>query len=709
MATHDYIISNQSGAAVRADLNNALAAIVSNNSNATSPATTYAFQWWADTTTGQLKLRNSANSAWITIFELDGTMLMEDGTVSAPGLAFASDLNTGFFRSAADKINFATGGAERLEIGSSEVVFNDPSNDVDFRVESNGNANMLFVDAGNDRVGVGIGTPTSVLDIRDTQTGAASEIKLFNLDQGNTTTQTSALVMTPDLRANGAKIAVVKEIADFSSTANKDVAITFSPVLNNTAVEAARIDSNGNLGVGTSSPTGFIHVEGTSTGTETYGRFTTGSGSGDQSLVIKSGSSRDHMAIQVSTNAGVNDDLSLQPDGGNVGIGTASPATALHVSGSGTQRIRITGTGTANAILTLDAPSSFTNYIEYGASASTPLAFYDVANTSERMRIDSSGNVGIGVSSPSQRLQVSSTGSGIQEVQWLNNAQAVGADVGAGLVFTGTTSNNGLARIVGAFQGSGTGDGGYLKFDTRAETSGALTERMRIDRSGVVKLTQSGSNPRFGSLEASGDAFKLKAFSGNSSHNATMQFFTGADSPTERMRITSGGNVLFNCTSLPSASVQGFLITGTTSGNTSSSGSSTTAYNHFLFYNGNGIVGSISTSGSTTTYSTSSDYRLKENVVDLDGAITRVKQLAPKRFNFIADDTATVDGFIAHEAQAVVPEAVTGTHNEVDDDGNAVMQGIDQSKLVPLLTAALKEAIAKIETLETKVATLEAG
>ena len=116
MATHDYVISNASGASVRADLNNALAAIVSNNSNATSPATTYAYQWWADTTTGQLKLRNSANSAWITIFELDGTMLMEDGTLAAPGLAFASDLDTGFSRSASNKINFSTGGAERLEI-----------------------------------------------------------------------------------------------------------------------------------------------------------------------------------------------------------------------------------------------------------------------------------------------------------------------------------------------------------------------------------------------------------------------------------------------------------------------------------------------------------------------------------------------------------------------------------------------------------------
>ena len=79
-----------------------------------------------------------------------------------------------------------------------------------------------------------------------------------------------------------------------------------------------------------------------------------------------------------------------------------------------------------------------------------------------------------------------------------------------------------------------------------------------------------------------------------------------------------------------------------------------------------------------------------------------------RRFNFIADANTTVDGFLAHEAQTVVPEAVIGTHNEVDEDGNAVMQGIDKSKLVPLLTAALQEAIAKIETLETANADLVA-
>lgn len=122
-------------------------------------------------------------------------------------------------------------------------------------------------------------------------------------------------------------------------------------------------------------------------------------------------------------------------------------------------------------------------------------------------------------------------------------------------------------------------------------------------------------------------------------------------------------------------------------------------------------VGSIRSTNSATQYASSSDYRLKENVESMTGAISRVKQLAPKRFSWIKDnlDSANLDGFLAHEAQTVVPDAVDGTHNEVDDDGNPVMQGIDHSKLVPLLTGALQEAIAKIETLETKVAALEAG
>ena len=132
-------------------------------------------------------------------------------------------------------------------------------------------------------------------------------------------------------------------------------------------------------------------------------------------------------------------------------------------------------------------------------------------------------------------------------------------------------------------------------------------------------------------------------------------------------------------------------------------------YVKFLRVGSQNLAGDIKATKTTVSYNTSSDYRLKENVVDIEDGITRVKQLQPKRFNFIADADRTLDGFIAHEAQTVVPEAVSGTKDEVDDDGNAVIQGIDQSKLVPLLTAALQEAIAKIETLEAKVSALEAN
>ena len=134
----------------------------------------------------------------------------------------------------------------------------------------------------------------------------------------------------------------------------------------------------------------------------------------------------------------------------------------------------------------------------------------------------------------------------------------------------------------------------------------------------------------------------------------------------------------------------------------------TTTVYHVHFRNGNGGVGGINTNGSSTSYVTSSDYRLKENVTELTGAIDRVKQVPVHRFNFVADPDKTVDGFLAHEVSDVVPEAITGTKDEVDDEGNPVYQGIDQSKLVPLLTAALQEAITKIEALETRVAALEA-
>ena len=108
-----------------------------------------------------------------------------------------------------------------------------------------------------------------------------------------------------------------------------------------------------------------------------------------------------------------------------------------------------------------------------------------------------------------------------------------------------------------------------------------------------------------------------------------------------------------------------------------------------------------------TSYNSSSDYRMKQDVVDLTGAIDRVKSFKPRRFKWKEDPTYTVDGFLAHEASTVVPESVVGEKDAIDSNGDPEYQVMDNSKLVPVLTAALKEAIAKIEILETKVAALE--
>jgi len=120
------------------------------------------------------------------------------------------------------------------------------------------------------------------------------------------------------------------------------------------------------------------------------------------------------------------------------------------------------------------------------------------------------------------------------------------------------------------------------------------------------------------------------------------------------------------------------------------------------------VVGTIHTpNGTGVTYDSNSDYRLKENDVVISDGITRLKQLRPIRYNWKVDTERVVDGFYAHEVSAVVPEAVTGTKDQVDSDNNPVYQRMAESKLVPLLAAALQEAVAKIETLETKVAALE--
>jgi len=182
MAQHDYDIANQAGAAFRSDINSVLDAIVSNNSGATEPATTFAFQWWADTTANQLKIRNAANDGWIILRELDGTLLVEDGAVATPGIAFADDVNTGIYSSAADTLNVSAGGVERAEFGTSAIVFNEDGAAMDFRVEGDTNANLLFVDGSADAIGVGTSAPGTLIEIE----GSAPYVTIKNNTEEDT-------------------------------------------------------------------------------------------------------------------------------------------------------------------------------------------------------------------------------------------------------------------------------------------------------------------------------------------------------------------------------------------------------------------------------------------------------------------------------------------------------------------------------------------
>ena len=183
--------------------------------------------------------------------------------------------------------------------------------------------------------------------------------------------------------------------------------------------------------------------------------------------------------------------------------------------------------------------------------------------------------------------------------------------------------------------------------------------------------------------------------------NGTERFGTN---DTERMRIDGSGHILLGGkTSIPTTEGGTGFDPDTNGRMTLHIGSSATGLQSLIFFNnGNGLVGTIQVNGSSTAFNTSSDYRLKENVVTDWDATTRLKQLKPSRFNFKTDKATTMDGFLAHEVSSIVPEAISGEKDAVDADGNIEPQGIDQSKLVPLMVKTIQELEARIATLESK-------
>jgi len=356
---------------------------------------------------------------------------------------------------------------------------------------------------------------------------------------------------------------------------------------------------------------------------------------------------------------------------------------------------------------------------------------------------DASGNVGIGTSSPAARLQVSSdAGTGTATILAINNANTTfAAGLGSQLELQAGTGTF-LGRVSAAMVGGAFNSGSALTFTNRAGASGYTnfvvngSERMRIDSAGNVGIGTSSPNATskltlrdgtaaslyFGSDGAGGDQAYIalqKSADGLTFgvENRGFVWKTGSATVlggTERMRIDSSGNLLVGGTTalgrvtLTSSGSQETLTTITSGAfwglNSFHSNAGSQFFQIFQFGTPGSasVVGSIQGNNTSTSYNTSSDYRLKEDWQPMTGAITRLNQLKPVNFAWKINGSR-VDGFLAHEAQEVVPEAVSGAKDAVDAEGKPEYQGIDQSKLVPLLTAALQEAVAEINSLKARL------
>jgi hypothetical protein len=361
------------------------------------------------------------------------------------------------------------------------------------------------------------------------------------------------------------------------------------------------------------------------------------------------------------------------------------------------------------------------------------------------MIIDSSGNVGIGNTSPSVKLAVEENVNSSASI--LVNNPNTGTGARANLILTSDSARIDMYATSAAYNGVASwADAGVI--NTSSATSGGLilnsqaggikfqygtAEKMRIDSSGKLLVGKTSSNYATEGVEIRPDEVLITKDAGTvlslnrltsdgsiivltkdsstigsigsnttggqplldiagATGNSNIRFLT---TNTERMRITSAGDVLIGTTGVPNGtSIYGSAFTNDTdSANVLKMASSkSTAKTLIQFFNPNGSVGSIQTNGSATAYNTSSDYRLKENVVEMTGALDRVAQLKPSRFNFIADSDTTVDGFLAHEVQSVVPEAITGTKDGMKDEEYEKTPAVYEDKVHPIDGNVITEA-----------------
>ena len=491
-----------------------------------------------------------------------------------------------------------------------------------------------------------------------------------------------------------------------------------------------QLNSNGNVGIGTTSPVVELDVQGSI--------FTSGglyfTPNGSTSSVPTWG-----MLLNAAGDLVIDDTTGPQnvifSNSGNVGIGTTSPNQKLHVNGGtqlgdfnattnfGTVALKVVegtvatgptlGSGTVGAQAVLYSNGQFGMYTGVSNNGDTWMQSQrnDTGTSTYNILLNpAGGNVGIGTTSPSAKLSVKSSGTN----NWVFRATASdGGDLGGIYEDGGTNAelyiknSAGTSSVLINSSGDSYFNGGNVGIGTTSPTTN-YSKVLQINAAGngsTLRLTDVGSGSAVGSglelLQYGVDSYIINR------ENGVMRFWNNSSS---KMVILANGNVGIGTTS-PSQNLHVVGISGATTGlqiiNSYGSPTINAYYNSFTtsasLYVGTPFSG---LSCNASAFNITSDYRLKENIIELTGAISKIKNLRPVRFNY-KNKEETINGFIAHEVQDVVPEAVTGEKDALYEDGKEKYQGLDNGKLVPLLTAALQQAIGKIEELELRIQTLE--
>ena len=472
----------------------------------------------------------------------------------------------------------------------------------------------------------------------------------------------------------------------------------------------------------------------------------------DGGVVINESSADADFRVESNGNANM-----LFVDGGNdrVGIngtgtnarGGSNTVALFDVSGSGKNYVEIQGAtdSTANGLLFSDGSSG--NYGVLGYDHANDVMNFFTAAT-ERMRIDSSGNVGIGRTDPTQLLEVHKSTGGDQTVAKFS-AHNYG-DTGKTYIEIGGEFGDGSSRI-GSF--NDTGNTSVLVFETHGASSGAFDERMRIDSSGNVginatSLSKLGVTGTGGLLQLGGTDTQVRLAnsilhhdnSGNTilhlrnNYGATSSlaqtkiesgfttFHTGT-SFTERMRINANGTVMVGTTTNPTyahkavfsgnANIDGVVriedIDTTVALSNAVLGlafpNDSDATNGYFVYmtDGNGAIGSISVaSGTSVSFNTTSDERLKKNIVNASPQLDIIKSVKVREFDWKINNHHEL-GLIAQEIKDIIPNVVT----EGGDDETKNPYGVDYGKLTPYLIKAMQEQQTIIDDLKSRIETLE--